>query len=137
MSPTHAKGRNKPAGNPEFAFFHPTIEPATRVSKIRRRWRKTMKRLNLGLSIAAGLLGGVFSHYIWTQPVQAQNQPTVTKEVRAQSFVVVNEKGDVQGVLTFGEPKNGRTSVKLFDANGREIFSAGGSPMRPLSGALR
>jgi hypothetical protein len=96
-----------------------------------------MKRLNLGLSIAAGLLGGVFSHYIWTQPVQAQNQPTVTKEVRAQSFVVVNEKGDVQGVLTFGEPKNGRTSVKLFDANGREIFSAGGSAVHPLSGALR
>ena len=96
-----------------------------------------MKKLNIGLSIAAGLLGGIFSHYIWTQPVQAQNQTPAPKEVRAQSFVVVNEKGETQGVLTFGEPKNGRTSVKLFDSNGREIFSAGGSPMRPLSGALR
>lgn len=96
-----------------------------------------MKKLNIGLSIAAGLLGGIFSHYIWTQPVQAQNQTPAPKEVRAQSFVVVNEKGETQGVLTFGEPKNGRTSVKLFDSNGREIFSAGGNPMRPLSGALR
>jgi hypothetical protein len=96
-----------------------------------------MKKLNIGLSIAAGLLGGIFSHYVWTQPVQAQNQTPAPKEVRAQSFVVVNEKGETQGVLTFGEPKNGRTSVKLFDSNGREIFSAGGSPMRPLSGALR
>jgi hypothetical protein len=96
-----------------------------------------MKKLNIGLSIAAGLLGGIFSHYVWTQPVQAQNQTPAPKEVRAQSFVVVNEKNEIQGVLTFGEPKNGRTSVKLFDSNGREIFSAGGSPMRPLSGALR
>jgi hypothetical protein len=96
-----------------------------------------MKKLNFGLSIAAGLLGGMFSHYVWTQPVYAQNQTSEPKEVRAQSFVVVNEKGKVQGVLTFGEPKNGRTSVKVFDSNGREIFSAGGSPMRPLSGALR
>jgi len=102
-----------------------------------------MKKLNIGLSIAAGLLAGVFSHYIWTQPVQAQNQPApnqnqpVPKEVRAQSFVVVNDKGEVQGVLTFGEPDKGRTSVKLYDSNGREIFSAGGSQMRPLSGALR
>jgi len=102
-----------------------------------------MKKLNIGLSIAAGLLGGVFSHYIWTQPVQAQNQPSpnqnqpAPKEVRAQSFVVVNDKGEVQGVLTFGEPNKGRTSVKLYDSSGREIFSAGGSPMRPLSGALR
>ena len=96
-----------------------------------------MKKMNIGLSIAAGLLGGIFSHYVWTQPVQAQNQLPAPKEVRAQSFVVVNEKGELQGVLTFGEPKNGRTSVKLFDSNGREIFSAGGSPMRPLSGALR
>ena len=96
-----------------------------------------MKKLNIGLSIAAGLLGGIFSHYVWTQPVQAQNQTPAPREVRAQSFVVVNEKGETQGVLTFGEPKNGRTSVKLFDSNGREIFSAGGSPMHPLSGALR
>jgi len=96
-----------------------------------------MKKLNIGLSIAAGLLGGIFSHYVWTQPIQAQNQAPAPKEVRAQSFMVVNEKGEIQGVFTFGEPKNGRTSVKLFDSNGREIFSAGGSPMRPLSGALR
>jgi len=96
-----------------------------------------MKKVNLGLSIAAGLLGGVCSHYIWTQPVQAQNQTSVPKEVRAESFVVVNDKGEVQGVLTFGEPKKGRTSVKLYDSKGREIFTAGGDQMRPLSSSIR
>jgi hypothetical protein len=96
-----------------------------------------MKKLNLGQSIAAGLLGGVFSHYVWTQPVQAQNQTPAPKEVRAESFVVVNDKGEVQGVLTFGEPKNGRTSVKFYDSKGREIFTAGGDQMRPLSSSLR
>jgi hypothetical protein len=96
-----------------------------------------MKKLNLGLSIAAGLLGGVFSHYIWIQPVQAQNQAPAPKEVRAQSFVVVNEKGEVQGVLTFGEPSGDRTSVKFYDSKGREIFTAGRSLGRPLSSSVR
>ena len=96
-----------------------------------------MKKLNLGLSIAAGLLGGVFSHYLWTRPVQAQNQVSAPRELRAQSFVVVNEKDEVQGVLTFGEPKNGRTTVKFFDSKGREIFTAGGDQFRPLSSSVR
>jgi len=96
-----------------------------------------MKRLNLGLSIAAGLLGGIFSHYVWTQPVQAQNQAPAPKELRAQSFVVVNDKGEIQGVLTFGESKGDRTSIKLYDGKGREILTAGGDQLRPLSSSLR
>ena len=96
-----------------------------------------MKKLNIGLSIAAGLLGGVFSHYIWTQPLQAQNPVPATKELRAQRLVVVNDKGEIQGVLTFGEPKGDRTSVKLYDGKGHEIFTAGGDQLRPLSSSLR
>jgi hypothetical protein len=96
-----------------------------------------MRKMNLGLAIAAGLFGGVLSHYIWTQPVQAQNQTPAPKEVRAQSFVVVNDKGEIQGVLTFGKAKGDRTSVKLYDAKGREIFTAGGDQMRPLISSVR
>ena len=96
-----------------------------------------MKKLNLGLSIAAGLLGGVFSHYVWTQPVQAQNQAPAPKELRAQSFVVVNDRGEIQAVLTFGKPKDDRTTVKLYDSKGREIFTAGGDQLRPLSSSIR
>jgi len=96
-----------------------------------------MKKLNLGLSIAAGLLGGGCSHYIWTQPVQAQNQAPAPKELRAQSFVVVNDRGEIQAVLTFGKPKDDRTTVKLYDSKGREIFTAGGDQLRPLSSSIR
>jgi len=91
-----------------------------------------MNKLSLGLSIAAGLFGGVLSHYVWTQPVHAQSQAAAPKEVRAQSFVLVNDKGEVQGVFTFDEPKGGRPSVKLLDGKGHEIWSAGGNPLRPL-----
>jgi len=96
-----------------------------------------MKKLNLGLSIAAGLLGGIFSHYVWTQPVQAQNQAPAPKELRAQSFVVVNDKGEIQGVLSFGEPKGDRTRINIYDSKGREIFTAGGDQLRPLSSSVR
>jgi hypothetical protein len=95
-----------------------------------------MKKLNLGLSIAAGLFGGLLSHYVWPQPVRAQVQLPAPKAVRAQNFVLADDKGKVQGVFTFNEPTKGRPSVELFDGNGREIWSAGGSPLRPLVGSV-
>jgi hypothetical protein len=91
-----------------------------------------MKSLPLVLAIATGLLGGVVSHYVWPQPVHAQSQATAPKEVRAQSFVLVNDKGEVQGVFSFDESQAGRPTIKLFDGNGREIWSAGGPQVRPL-----
>jgi hypothetical protein len=94
-----------------------------------------MKKLNLALSIAAGLLGGVLSHYVWTQPVQAQSRIPAPKEIRAQSFVLVDDKGAVQGVFSIDEPRVGRPSVKLFDSDGREIWSAGGNRLHPVSDA--
>jgi hypothetical protein len=48
------------------------------------------RKLNLGLSIAAGLLGGFLSHYISPMPVHAQTQAAPPKEIRAQSFVLVD-----------------------------------------------
>jgi|SRR5579863_304637 len=92
-----------------------------------------MKKLNLALSIAAGLLGGTLSHYLWTQPVQAQSSAPSPTEVRAQSFVLVDEKGSIQGVFTFDKPKFGPTTIRLLDANGREIWDAGGPSIRPAS----
>ena len=91
-----------------------------------------MRKLNLALSIAAGLLGGVLSHYVWTQPVQAQARIPAPKEIRAQSFVLVNDKDQVEGVFSVDQSKLGRPIVKLTDSKGREIWSAGGDPLRPL-----
>jgi hypothetical protein len=86
-----------------------------------------MKKSNLGLSIAAGLLGGLISHFAWAPPVRAQSQlmlPPVA--IRAQSFVLVDSKGTVQGVFSVDEPKNGRVGIKLLDGQGHEIWRAPG-----------
>jgi hypothetical protein len=83
------------------------------------------------LSLAAGILGGILSHYAWMQPVLAQSQ-AAPSEVRAQSFALVNDKGEVQAVFSSEEAKDGRSTVKLLDRNGREIWSAGGPQVRPL-----
>jgi hypothetical protein len=92
-----------------------------------------MKKLNLALTLAAGLAGGAFSHYLWPQTVQAQTQPAAPKEVRAQSFVLVNDQGAVVGTFSADMPVNGTPSIKLYDGTGREIWRAGGSPVRPLA----
>ena len=93
-----------------------------------------MKKLNVPLSIAAGLLGGLLSHYIWTPPVHAQSAESAPKEIRAQSFVLVDSKGVAQGVFSVDE--SGRIpTIKLHDGYGQEIWQAGGSGIRLIGGA--
>lgn len=94
-----------------------------------------MKKLNVALSIAAGLLGGVVSHFVWTQPVHAQVQSTspAPQEIRSQSFVLVDAKGNIQGIFSFGENKDGYPIIKLLDGQGRQIWTAGGSGLLTLS----
>lgn len=87
-----------------------------------------MSKPTVALAFAAGLLGGVASRYLSPGLVYADSIP---KELRAQRFVLVNEHGAVLGTLR--EEPLGRPVFELFDANGRQIWSAGGKvPTRPL-----
>lgn len=100
------------------------------------------KTLTMALALAAGLLGGLLTRYIAPPPAFAQNQPPVTKELRAQSFALVDSSDRTVGVFT-AEPAlktpnsyQGSltpTRIVLRDANGREIWSAGGNAIRPLT----
>ena len=79
-----------------------------------------MNKRNIVLSFAAGLLGGAISHYLSPQLVHAQSPGP--REFRAERFVLVNDKGAVLGTLS---NEGGKAYFKLFDENGREIWSAG------------
>jgi hypothetical protein len=85
-----------------------------------------MKILNLALYFAVGLLGGVVSHYIWSQPVHAQSSVSAPTEVRARSFVLVDQLGTVQVKLTVGRIVDGKSIVMILDRNGKEIWEVGG-----------
>jgi hypothetical protein len=87
-----------------------------------------MNKRNIVLSFAAGLLGGVLSHYVSVQPVHAQSQ--APKEFRAESFILVNENGKILGSLS---NERGRPALKLFDEHGQPIWSAGGETRVPSS----
>jgi hypothetical protein len=82
-----------------------------------------MNKQTIAIAIAAGLLGGVASHFLAPQLVHAESQTVAPKEVRAERFVLVNEKGQVLGTLC---EDAGRPALTLFDARGQEIWSAGG-----------
>ena len=90
-----------------------------------------MKKLNLALALAAGFAGGVLSHSLAPPAVQAET-PVAPTELRARSFLLVNEKGAVRG--TFALDANGRPALRLFDANGREVWSAEGPTIRAATG---
>jgi len=85
------------------------------------------RKFNLALALAAGLLGGVLSRSITLWPVLAQAGPA--KELRAQSFVLVDDKDNVAGTFTAspavpGKPIQNQTVI-LLDRNGKEIWRAG------------
>ena len=88
------------------------------------------RKLHLGLSLAAGLLGGMLAHYVSPELVHAA-QAAPTKEVRAQSFVLVNGDGSPAGL--FGFDRAGHPNVMLFDRAGKVIWSTDGKAnSRPL-----
>ncbi len=98
-----------------------------------------MQKLNLTLSLAAGLLGGFISRNVALPSAYAQNPPPVTKEVRAQSFTLVDAMDRTVGTFMV-EPGFERINrvgaqgkIVLRDPSGRELWSAGGSAIRPLS----
>jgi hypothetical protein len=88
-----------------------------------------MSKLAVAIAFVAGVFGGITSRYLLPQVVHAESYP---KELRAQNFVLVNERGSIVGAFSEDE---GRPVLRLFDANGREIWSAGGRLHRG-SGAL-
>jgi hypothetical protein len=81
-------------------------------------------RLTLTLSLAAGLLGGVFSRYVSPESVHAQT--AAPQEVRAQKFTLVDQNGTVRGVFAVDNPveKGGHSVIRLFDIGGREVWSS-------------
>jgi hypothetical protein len=79
------------------------------------------RKANLTLALACGLLGGVLSRYLTPIPVFAQAQLPAPKEVRAQSFVLVNKEGTVLGRIGF-DP-GGLPNITLVDEDGRTIWS--------------
>ena len=109
------------------------------------------KTFNVTLALAAGLLGGQLTHYIAPLAAFAQvqvppspapgvpNNRPITKEIRAQSFTLVDQADHTVGTFTVEPAPPVRRDFKvgarivLRDSSGREIWSAGGSAILPLS----
>ena len=100
-------------------------------------------KLSVAIALVAGLLGGLLTRFIAPSAAFAQDQTPVTKEIRAQRFTLVDASDRTLGTFTsapdpgwLGSPNPGRPApvrIVLRDSNGREIWSAGGSGIRPLS----
>jgi hypothetical protein len=95
------------------------------------------KALTLALGLAAGLLGGMLTRYIAPPAAHAQDQ-AVSKEIRAQSFTLVDQFNHTAGTFSYestasfhmlprgqGPQSIGPGRIVLRDASGREIWSAG------------
>ncbi len=64
------------------------------------------QKLNLTVALAAGLVGSAIMRYIAPAPAFAQDQTPVAKEIRAQSFTLVDQANNVIGIFT-SEPLPG------------------------------
>lgn len=100
-----------------------------------------MNRMTIAVALTAGLAGGVISRYVSPAPVlaqQAQAPSPAPVELRAQRFSLVNPQGGVVATFTVDQPRFDPSaptapSIRLLDSNGKEIWRAGGSPVRNLA----
>ena len=93
------------------------------------------RAITLFLALAAGFSGGLLSPIVISTPVHAQVSNGDGKEVRAQSFTLLDDNNKV--VATFKPsvklPQGKSLDVVLLDQNGREIWRAGsGMSLRSL-----
>jgi hypothetical protein len=79
------------------------------------------RTITVTLALAAGLLGGVVSRYVTPTPVFAQTPAPAPKEVRAQSFILVNKQGQPLGRIGFDS--DGLPVITLVNEDGRTIWS--------------
>jgi hypothetical protein len=92
------------------------------------------RKLQLALAFAAGLLGGALSRYVMPPPVLAQTQAGTPIEVRAQRFVLVDDRGGTLGTFRAAKvdphfPERTPAFV-LLDRRGNEVWR-GGAPGSP------
>lgn len=89
--------------------------------------------MTVALALAAGLLGGLLSHYFLPTTAFAQTMAPTVGETRAQSFVVVDGKNNVIGRFTSSFQTRGQPpAVVLLDPDGREVWRSSGASVRPL-----
>jgi hypothetical protein len=89
------------------------------------------RKLNLFLSLAVGLLGGCLSHYFFPESVRAA-QIAPPREIKAQSFALVNSDGSPAGL--FGFDRQGHPDIMLFDNTGKVVWSThGNANSKPLA----
>ncbi len=87
-----------------------------------------MKLVNVTLSIAAGLIGGIAAPYLLPiAPVHAQAQVQAPKTVEAGAFRLVDAAGHLAGSLAI--TPNGNGVITMFDANGKVIFTSDEKPI--------
>lgn len=95
-------------------------------------------KLSVTLAVAAGLVGGLCTRYIAPPAAFAQNQAPVTKEIRAQSFTLVDAEDRTIGTFSAEpvivpppglkgklDPASIPMRIVLRDARGRQLWSAG------------
>jgi hypothetical protein len=97
------------------------------------------------LCLAAGIAGGLISHFAWSPPVHAQSgavlggpaaPPQVYTaspvEVHAQEFILVDSKGQQEASIKTGTFQ-GTNVVEIVNSAGQVVFTAGSSMARTLA----
>jgi len=91
------------------------------------------------LALAAGFVGSALFHGLTLVSVHAQVPSAPLKEIRAQSFVIVDDSNQALGRFAIRYPSSASREryeygyIQLFDSSGNELFTAGGMRARPVS----
>jgi hypothetical protein len=89
-------------------------------------------KLTVTIALLAGLAGGMLTRFVAPAPVFAQARAATPAELRARSFTLTDQYDHAVGTFTSDAGR-----IVLRDGSGREVWSAGGSTLKPLSANIR
>ncbi len=99
------------------------------------------RSMTIAVAFLGALVGGLVTRYVAPPVALAQSQ---AKEVRAEKFTLVDARDRTVGTFVVEQERTvsrtdaqGPRRILLVDPNGREIWSAGGSAVRPLGESYR
>jgi hypothetical protein len=84
-------------------------------------------KATIAIALTAGFVGGFVGQHVVPKSVHAQGSASIPAEIRAERFVIVDEKGTPRGA--FGIDEKGYPLVEATDAKGQLFFIRWGFPL--------
>jgi hypothetical protein len=104
------------------------LAPRSRNATLQAHTESMSTKTTIALALTAGFIGGIVSQRIAPPSAYAQAQAPIPREIRAESFVIVDENGSPRGAFGI-DRRDGSPNIEILtDTKGHLAWVRWGGP---------